>query len=415
MVLKQDNYFAEAIFFFEGNEVVKEMLYVEFQAVLESVVGIPEYANQEYRAAYITVGSYLTLQSVVLFNIPFDKDGHVVKAWNLPLHGLTRDAVTGPDLGQGNIMLVTQDSCGEEYKSSLWTPGKHEIAVLTAIRDAVKRNKLGLYDGGDRRRYGARAAHRGVPDYDVGDAGSSLFDGDFQQDLIHNIEATLRYKYESKIKQLRQQKDELVRQLEAQINTLKQQNSELQQQLGAMEKENQEHIDVIAGKYHNKLERKLAEQREQLSEQLSAKELELHYSEENERQLQEEIQQLKLSFEEEKKGEQTALKLELIDSGVELIVTQAGVGSYSLKFEQIDEYLQSPTEFWAKRCGVSEAQYLAWYQHYKDPVCQAGKSTGCSCNVAVERVNNPGDFVIGYSEMCRNHQLQQSKDAVRSY
>lgn len=138
MVLGQDKYFAEAVFFFEGNQVVKEILYVEFQAVLESVVGIPEYAKKECRAAYITVGSYLTLSTVVLFNIRFDKHGHVIKEWDLPLHALTRNAVAGPDLGQGNILLVTQKTCENEYKNSLWDADKHELAVLTSIRDSVK-------------------------------------------------------------------------------------------------------------------------------------------------------------------------------------------------------------------------------------------------------------------------------------
>lgn len=415
MVLGQNKYFAEAIFFFEGNQVVKEMLYVEFQAVLESVVGIPEYAKKDCRAAYITVGSYLTLNTVVLFNIRFDKDGHVVKEWNLPLHALSQNAVSGPDLGQGNILLATEKTCEDEYKTSLWHAGKQEIAILTAIRDAVKRNKLGLYDGGDRRRYGASANYRGVPNIDSGEELADLFSDDFQQELIKNIESTLRYKYENKIKQLHKQRDEIVRQLEVQIDASKKQNTELLDQLNILKAQNKEHVELIADKYKTKLEKKLAEINDNFTELLNGKELELSYSQENERQLQEEIQQLKESIEGEKETGLQSFQMDLINSGVELIVTQTGVGSYSLKLEQIKDYLNSPTEFWAKRCGVSEAKYLAWYQHYKDPVCHAGKSTGCSCNVLVERINHPKDFVVGYSEMCKTHQLKQSKDAMNPY
>lgn len=415
MVLGQDKYFAEAVFFFEGNQVVKEILYVEFQAVLESVVGIPEYAKKECRAAYITVGSYLTLSTVVLFNIRFDKHGHVIKEWDLPLHALTRNAVAGPDLGQGNILLVTQKTCENEYKNSLWDAGKHELAVLTSIRDSVKRNKLGLYDGGDRRRYGVNAHHRGVPSLDTGDDIGQLFSDDFHQELIKNIEATLSFKYESKIKQLHKQRDEIVRQLEGQIDAVKRQNIELQQSLDSIKLQNKQHVDLIAEKYKAKQEKALAAMSDSFTEQLGAKELELSYCQENERQLQEEMQQLKESVEEEKQADLLAFQLDLINSGVELIVTQAGVGSYSLKLDQISRYIESPTEFWAKRCGVSEAKYLAWYQHYKDPVCHAGKSTGCSCNVVIDRVDNPKEFVTGYSEMCKTHQLKQSKDAMSSY
>jgi hypothetical protein len=37
------------------------------------------------------------------------------------------------------------------------------------------------------------------------------------------------------------------------------------------------------------------------------------------------------------------------------------------------------------------------------PVCQAGSSTGCECGVAVPHVDFVGDFVIGESDMCREH------------
>lgn len=415
MVLKQDKYFAEAIFFFEDNAVVKEMLLVEFEAVLDSVVGIPEYANQEYCAAYVTVGPYLTLQSTVLFRIRFDRDGHVVKEWNLPLHALTRNAVKGPDLGQGNILVMSKPHCQDEYKDSLWAPGKNEIAVLTAIRDSVKRNKLGLYDGGDRRGHGsAPGAYYGIPDFDMR-GRDELYIKDYQKDLVNNIEATLKYKYEDKIKELNRKHDEVIRQLEVQLEAVRKQSDEYQQQLQALELQNKDHVDRIANKYQAKLDQQLAEVQDDLGEQLSEKELELRYSEENERQLQDEIKQLVQSIDEGKKQAVDGFLQELLDSGVELIVTQSGIGSYSLKAKQVIDYLQNPTLFWARQCGVSEAQYLAWYQHYKDPVCQAGKSTGCGCNAKLKRVDNPQDFVTGYSEMCQEHQLKQSKDAVQNY
>lgn len=414
MVLKQDKYFAEAIFFFEDNAVVKEMLLVEFEAVLDSVVGIPEYANQEYSAAYVTVGPYLTLQSTVLFRIRFDKDGHVVKEWNLPLHALTRNAVKGPDLGQGNILLMSQPHCQDEHKESLWAPGKNEIAVLTSIRDSVKRNKLGLYDGGDRRGQGAPGAYYGIPDFDMR-GRDELYIKDYQKDLVNNIEATLKYKYEDKIKELHRKHDEVVRQLEAQLEAVGKSSSEYKQQIKAMESQNKEHVDRIAGKYQAKLDKQIAQVQDKLGEQISEKELELSYSQENERQLQDEIQQLTEAIAEGKKQAVDGFLSDLLDSGVELIVTQSGVGSYSLKSGQIPGYLKSPTQFWAKQCGVPEAQYLAWYQHYRDPVCQAGKSTGCGCDVKLKRVDDPHDFVTGYSEMCDEHQLKQSKDAVQNY
>lgn len=414
MVLKQDKHFAEAVFFLKGKEVIKELLYVEFDAVLESVVGIPEFANGEHLAAYVTISSYLTTRSVVLFKIQFDQDGHVEKSWNLPLYALARDAVLGPDLGQGSILVLTRSNCDNEHKNDLWAPGKNEIAILTAIRDAVKRNKLGIYDGGDRRRYGADGLRFGVPDFELEE--ELLEDGDdYKRDLIANIEKTLKHKYEDQIKKLHQHRDEVVNQLESQIKVLEKQAAGLKKQISTLEKEGKVHVDAIAGKYKKKLDKKLAQLKDSLTRELDTKALELHYSQDSEIQAQEEICQLKESIEGEKRQAVNGFLMNLLDAGVELIVTRSGIGSYSLKPEQVDSYIESTTEFWAKQLGVSETQYSIWYEHYQNPVCQAGNAADCSCGEPLTRVDHPQDFVSGYSDLCQAHQLKQSKDVVQGY
>ena len=414
MVLKQDKHFAEAVFFFKGKEVIKELLYVEFDAVLESVVGIPEFAGGEYSAAYVTVGPYLTTHAVALFKIQFDADGHVESTWNLPLHALIRDAVMGPDLGQGSILLLSRSNCKNEYKNDLWSAGKNEIAILTAIRDAVKRNKLGIYDGGDRRRYGADGFRFGVPDFPLEEEAIDDED-DYKRDLITNIEKTLKHKYEDKIRKLYQHRDEIVDQLESQITTLEKQTTELRKQIGEMEAESKTHVDVIAAKYKKKMNKKLLQLKNGLTQELDTKALELHYSQDLELQAQEEIRQLTESVEGEKKQAINGFLMGLLDAGVELIVTRSGIGSYSLKPEQVDPYLCNEQDFWAKQLGVSATQYVAWYEHYQNPVCQAGNATGCSCGVSLKRVDHPQDFVVGSSDLCQTHQLKQSRDAAQGY
>lgn len=411
MVLREDPLYAEAILFLDDASVVKEMLYVEFQAVLDGVVGIPEFARKSYHAAYVTIWRNLSVNTVVLFKLSFDKHGHVDAKWNLPLRSLSSQATNGPDLGDGMMLVMTRDLCEDaDYEKLLWEPGKKKVEVLTSIRDSIKRNKLGLYVEDASSRFSDYTLYTHSTERSLG-ASPSKVDVQYQQQLANNIEATLKFKYEDEIRNLEQQHAEIVRQLESQNAALQKQASGYQDVVDDLEANNKEHIEIIVNKMKKKYEAELASTRSGLEEALNLREMELHYSKESEEQLGEELQKLKNALPHIKEEAMNEYIVNLFESGVQFIVTQSGIGSSSLKLEQLDGYLQSPTGYWAKQCNISEDHYRDWHNHFRNPTCQAGSTTGCACNAKLTKVKHPADFVSGYSDMCSNHQLRRANDS----
>ena len=94
----------EAVVFFKGSDVVKEMFFAEFEAVLDDVVGIPDFASDEIQAAFVQIEDTLVVTGVVFFIISFDGRGRVTGHWNIPLrHGST--PLTGD--GTHQTLLIT--------------------------------------------------------------------------------------------------------------------------------------------------------------------------------------------------------------------------------------------------------------------------------------------------------------------
>ncbi len=413
MSLGNDPLYAEAIMFFDDENIIKEMLFTEFEAVLDGVVGIPEFSGKQYKAAYVTIWRNLSVHIVVLFELAFDKYGHVEKKWNLPLRYLGAQAISGPDLGQGKILLLMRNDCEEdEYHPFLWNAEGNQIEILTAIRDSVKRNKLGLYVESESSRYLGYGQANQAPTADMA-FSETQFNEEYQLRLINNIESTLKFKYEHQIKELEKQHQNIVKQLESHITRLQNQIDEFEQQIKKIDHANKEHLDIIVDKYQKKLEEKVSKARGELLEKIESKDLELRYGKEQLKELNEEFAQLQGKFEPSCKSAVHDNLTGMIASGVELIVTQTGIGSYSLKLEQVHDYIANPISFWAKQCGVSEECFLAWNHHFQNPVCQAGQNAGCPCNEEIKRVEQPIDFEAGQSDMCRKHRLGQLSSAYQ--
>ena len=66
-VMRQDNY--AAVFFCEQGKIVREMLYAEFEAILDSFVPMPEYAGQDIKAIYVEIGPSIKVVAAVYFTI----------------------------------------------------------------------------------------------------------------------------------------------------------------------------------------------------------------------------------------------------------------------------------------------------------------------------------------------------------
>jgi hypothetical protein len=135
----------EAVFFFGNNGISKEMLYSEFESVLDALVPMPEVANSNIHAAYSVIDGGLNLIGIVFFTLKFSGEGFADPSWNLPLEKLIEKGVDGPDMGAGKVKIYMAGSDSGEYQQYLWDPdergGKNDLIHL---RDIVRGNRLCL-------------------------------------------------------------------------------------------------------------------------------------------------------------------------------------------------------------------------------------------------------------------------------
>jgi hypothetical protein len=142
----------EAVMFFsERGGICKEMLFAEFEALLDGVVNMPEFADQQMRLAYVLINPRLLVRSVVFFYLDFDEKGNADSGWNMPLRHLADSAGRGPDLGAGPIRLACRSQCSVSWhQMHLWDPSlTPEHNDLALIRDAAKQNNMGLLTDDD--------------------------------------------------------------------------------------------------------------------------------------------------------------------------------------------------------------------------------------------------------------------------
>lgn len=114
---------SEMVLFWESESIDKVMVFSDFQATLDGYVGIPAYAGEEKRAAYVQLDDNLKVRRCVLFLIGFDAAGFPERSWNLPLRHMSEIAGRGPDMGGGPINLVCHSQCPISWHAiKLWDP-----------------------------------------------------------------------------------------------------------------------------------------------------------------------------------------------------------------------------------------------------------------------------------------------------
>jgi len=405
MLAGKDNFEAEAIFFLDDGNVSKEILHVEFEAILDNYVGIPEFKNQVQQAAYVSIVDNLRVDKVVLFSINFDDQGHVPHSWNLPLRYMASLAHEGPDLGDGPIKVLSADDPVEpEYHQYLWDSGKRLVEVLTAINCAVKQNKLGTYVDSGQVSF-ANSLQSPQVIHATHFAGQPI--GGAQHYLSNNLESALREQQARLRTELEAGHADSMQKLAIEKAQLVEQSDALSRQMQALESESRRQIEIIVDKYRAKLRSQLAEQESHWQNVLAEKELALHYAQNKEQQMRDELEHMQRSQPTEQAKAIQSFLQQLIDEGVELIVSENRLGSYGLKLHQIHDYLENKDAFWAAQNGISEQQYKAWRKHYEHPVCQAGASTGCLCGAVIRQVDHPRNFILGESDVCHEHRIKK--------
>jgi len=439
----------EAVLFFNDGGVCKEMLYPEFEAVLDGMVSMPEFADQQMRVVYVLINTRLQIRAAVFFFLDFNEDGSADSGWNIPLRNLAERTGRGPDLGAGPIRLACRSQCPVSwYQMHLWDPELTQSQNhLVMLRDRIKRNQLGLLVEEDTpqavpaerlqmvaedARYAAdsatqtsiRRAEKLEQEQRLKAAQLikqqrlriASLEQQREADIsrLRELAAQQQAKLLDEIAQLRQElleKEGLVEQLQVQLHEqaegFQKNREEMSRQLRALEQNGRAEADAARAQFDEELRRQIAAAVAEYKEQVSIRDVELAYRNELDSQLQEEIEQLRARCETlaEQSGDRVLERLYAL--GVAFMAYHPGAGHLTIPLADITRYRQNPLAYAAAKCAVSEEQYKQWVEHYQQPVCIATLSSGERCNMPLDKVETPARFVLGESNCCARHRSQE--------
>lgn len=436
----------EAVMFFnERGGICKEMLFPEFEALLDGVVGMPEFADQQMRVAFVMINPRLMIRAAVFFYLDFDEKGAPDKGWNIPLQHLAERAGRGPDLGAGPIRLACRSQCPVSWhQMHLWdpslAPGKNDLVLL---RDAAKRNKLGLlvedesiqslaperlqmasddkWYASDPSKEGAtKAAEKVDHEHRLKTAQlikqqrlrisslSQQHEEELAKYKLANEERnnSLQAQIHDLHRALRQQEElntTLKTQLAEQAASLQASREEMTLQLREVEQHGRSESDVLRMQFESEMQAKVASAVVEYKEQVVLRDVELAYRNEQEAQSQEEIARLKRECDAlaRQGGEQILERLAKL--GVVFVVYHPGAGHLTIPLQDIASYQDNPMAYAAAKCFVSEVQYRHWLAHYQQPTCEASLTNGGRCAIPIDRVDSPSRFTLGDSNCCARH------------
>ena len=436
----QDNEKAQVIMMFSRKGIVKELLYPEFETLLENYLPSPEWAGKTVPAVYLEVNSRFCVTSAVFFLLGFTDQGMVESSWNMPLGDLARTTFKGPNLGAGAIHIATASQCPIAfYQDHLWDPeGDANSGHYALLKRAVKSNKLGiLFKSSDSGPIDVPEEVESTLDVDhiehkIGQRLSQEYEAQMRDQLAHLLEDQRQ-----RITELKKEHDRMVRsicddyekqvsklsgacaQAQAAVQTEQGRSRELAQTLeGQMQK-----IEGLREYYEHKLQRagkndeeslgkalenittddEVGVATQELSDLLQMKELELQYRQDHESQLREELRGLRDDYDALQENAGPKLLESLSQKGVNFVTYQPGAGHITIPVTEIESFLENPMMFTASFLGVSESHYQAWLAHFQAPVCKALDDKQEMCCKGVDRIALPSDFVVGKSDFCDKH------------
>lgn len=453
----------EAVLFFNDGDIVKEMLYSEFEAVLDRVVEVQEFSSQEVSAVFVTLTSQLGVTATVFFRLGFNAKGEADKNWNLPLRHLADVASKGPDLGAGAIRLACRSQCPMPWhQRHMWDPVmKPEKNSFVAIRDAIRRNRLCLLVE-DPPVQAAAAVYQpqliprnfveppvlvpmmtqqtqlAVAPTTVAVSGGRPAFSQLRRDRaareIKHLRLQLRMQNTSRQDELtklarehqgelassRTQMEKLLLAMQHEQERYSQLKEKLAQQAEEFQLAREQFLDqidevkeiessqvasqiaMLKRKFELEMRSRIEAQTAQMKEMLDMREVELFYREEQISTLREEVAELR----QEKirllrdGGDKYIEKLH--NAGLTFVAYHPGVGHITIPLDDMGRYLDSPTAYAAETSFVTEQHYRQWLEHYQTPVC--GHNDGKQgCGRAVQRVDSPTKFIAGKSDRCGEH------------
>lgn len=436
----------EAVFLFQEGQISRELLYPEFEAILDGFIPVPDYANASAKAAYVQVDHSLCVTGIVFFLLGFDAKGMVDRRWNVPLRQLIETAGTGPDMGAGAIRLACYSQCPVAWhQKNLWDPlMQRGNNSFVAMRKAVKANRLGLIVKPpvieEVKPVAPVVALRSLQEVEQEQlALEQKLHDHYTQELrdkmamlikeqrlriatlvnqhqtkFHGIQHEHQQRllaYQQKHQQLEQQNKELVERnrylkdsLDVQATKIEGMREYFGHKLKAAQQDESSQVQVLQENFSLELDAKIRAATAELREMLDMREVELFYRHQNESALKDEIVNLKRENQQLLKNSGDQLLGRLTKAGVNLVVFLPGLGEVAIALDDIGRYLEDQQAYAADKAGVNEAIYSAWLEHHQSPCCNAVDARGHVCGRAVPVIETPLEFHSGESDRCAQHQ-----------
>ena len=244
----------EAVMFFSEQGISREMLYPEFEALLDGLVTAPDFADETVEAVFLQINHRLHVRAAVFFTLDFDMDGYVNRLWNLPLRNIAEKAGRGPDMGGGPIRLACLGFCANRnYLPHLWKPGQRGgKADLAWIKQAVTRNGLGILGEDEEAKAVLAADNLQVAAEDAWYGAANAPAEEVARETLLADMDKLRKAHAGEVA-------EYLRQIGELQARLRQQEQDYRQQLDMLKGEHAEHLTIAQGELLD-IKRELAEQ-----------------------------------------------------------------------------------------------------------------------------------------------------------
>ncbi|MFT7128887.1 MAG: hypothetical protein ACI89U_000995, partial [Gammaproteobacteria bacterium] len=435
----------DAVMFFADGDVVKEMLYPEFEAILDHVVAIEDFKGTEVPAVFLRINNKLDVIAAVFFHIDFDERGFTDNSWNIPLQHLVDNSGAGPDMGSGAIKLSCRSQCSVAWhQKSLWDPDfDSDINTFSILDSKAKRNRLGLIVPNIPEEFHSEfAAGTGGKFQEAGEFSREEFRRQMelkvQEEIASrllsiNIEnqlgvAAAKQQSQDHIGKLHEQyrvqilsKNELIESTKQLFSEEKHKTIRLKEKIEKQAKDFQEiresfQLDIMQDqefekekiifleeKFELELQAKLASLTIDLKEMLDMREVELFYRDEQIGRLNSEVSQLR----KEKKilldsgGDRVLHRL--VEKGITFVAYRPGFEHITVPVSDISSFLEEPLNYMSAKCSVDPEKYRQWLTHFELPVCSYTAPDGTICGEPLVKVDNPADFVCGESDLCQMH------------
>lgn len=430
----------EAVFLYQDGQISRELLYPEFEAILDGFIPFPDFANATAKAAYLQIDSGLRVRGIVFFLISFDGTGMVDRRWNVPLRQLIDATATGPDMGAGPIKLACLSQCPIAWQQkNLWDPVMERgNNSFVAIRKVVKKNRLGLIFRSKTGRADKDSSRKSPDAQGQAELQQKLHDH-YGQELRNKTAAlqkeqrlriaTLMNQHQAALHGMQHQHQQRIAAYQTRLHELEQQNADLvarnyslkgaldtqaqkiegmreyfAHKLKAAESGESTQIQMLQENFALEMDAKIKAATADLREMLDMREVELFYRHQNETVLKEEIVTLKREHQQLLKNSGDQLLERLTKAGINLVTYLPGVGETAIPLDDLATYLDDPHAYAAEKAEVSEAVYFAWLEHHLLPQCNAVDSKGHQCGRSIPVVGSPLEFHPGESDRCAEHQ-----------